>query len=84
MNEIEKGRVAINRRVMSYLHAQPAKTYEQVAESLGVSRWRVLMVASAMGISRKTGPKPKQASNKSRLPTISPETPSERQGGHLP
>ncbi len=83
MNEIEKGRVAINRRVMRYLQAQPAKTYEQVAESLEVSRWRVLMVASAMGISRKTGPKPKRAS-KAKLPTISPQTPSERQGEHLP
>jgi hypothetical protein len=83
MNEIEKGRVAINRRVMRYLQAQPAKTYEQVAESLEFSQWRVLMVASAMGISRKTGPKPKRKS-KAKLTAISPETPLERQGGPLP
>jgi hypothetical protein len=83
MDEIEKGRVAINRRVMRYLQAHPTRAYDQVATHLGVSRWRVLMVASAMGISRKTGPKPKRA-DKAKLPTISPETPLERQGGPLP
>jgi hypothetical protein len=62
MNEIEKGRAAINRRVGRYLQTHPARTYEQVAAKLGVSRWRVLMVASSLGISRKAGPKPKRAS----------------------
>jgi len=40
-------------------YAHPAETYEQVARTLGVSRWRVLTVAAGLGISRKTGPKPK-------------------------
>jgi len=62
MNEIEKGRAEIKRRVKRYLQTHPTRTYEQVATELGVSRWRVLMVASGMGISRKTGPKPKRVS----------------------
>ena len=62
MNEIEKARSAINQRVGRYLQTHPTRTYEQVAAKLGVSRWRVLMVASSLGISRKTGPKPKRAS----------------------
>jgi len=71
MNEIEKGRAVINRCVGRYLQAHPTRTYEQVATKLGVSRWRVLMVASSLGVSRKTGPKPKRAS-KAQLPTMPP------------
>ena len=59
MNEIEKARATVNERVSAHLKANPSETYEQVAESLGVSRWRVLTVAAGLGISRKTGPKPK-------------------------
>ena len=81
MNEIEKGRMAMNRRVMRYLQTPPAKTYDQAAAHLGVSRWRVLMVASSLCISRRAGPKPKRASE-AKLPTMPPKTPLERQGGH--
>lgn len=59
MNEISKARAKVNEQVSRYLQTHPAKTYEQVARSLGVSRWRVLTVAAGLGISRKTGPKPK-------------------------
>lgn len=59
MNEIAKARIKVNEQVVRYLHAHPAKTYEQVARSLGVSRWRVVTVAAGLGISRKSGPKPK-------------------------
>ena len=62
MNEIEQGRTAINERVGRYLKAHPNRTYEQVAVTLGVSRWRVLMVAASLGITRKTGPKARRAS----------------------
>lgn len=61
MDEIEQGRTAINERVGRYLQAHPNRTYEQVAVTLGVSRWRVLTVAASLGITRKTGPKPKQS-----------------------
>lgn len=59
MNEIANARASINQRVASYLQAHPTSTYEQVAKALGVSRWRVLTVAAGLGISRKTGPKPR-------------------------
>lgn len=59
MDNIAKARAAINQRVARYVVAHPDETYEQVARSLGVSRWRVLTVAAGLGISRKTGPKPK-------------------------
>lgn len=69
MNEIDRARSAINRRVGICLLSHPAMAYGEVAVKLGVSRWRVLMVASRLGISRKTGPKPKQA-----LSTMLPKT----------
>ena len=59
MNEIAKARAKVNGQVARYLRAHPDETYEQVARTLGVSRWRVLTVAAGLGISRKTGPKPK-------------------------
>jgi hypothetical protein len=59
MNEIERARTRVNEQVALYLKANPAETYEQVARTLGVSRWRVLTVAAGLGISRKSGPKPK-------------------------
>jgi hypothetical protein len=59
MDSIAKARTKINEKVGRYLQSHPAKTYEQVARTLGVSRWRVLTVAAGLGISRKTGPKPK-------------------------
>jgi hypothetical protein len=59
MNEIEKARTKVNEQVARYVLAHPAETYEQVARTLGVSRWRVLSVAAGLGICRKTGPKPK-------------------------
>jgi len=59
MNEIAKARAKVNEQVARYLQAHPEKTYEQVSRTLGVSRWRVLTVAAGMGISRKTGPRPK-------------------------
>ena len=57
MNEIAKARINVNQKVGRYLQSHPTKTYEQVAQTLGVSRWRVLTVAAGLGISRKTGPK---------------------------
>ena len=59
MDDIAKARAKVNEQVARYLHAHPDETYEQVARSLEVSRWRVLTVAAGMGISRKSGPKPK-------------------------
>lgn len=59
MDRIAKARAAMNQGVARYLEAHPDTTYEQVAKALGVSRWRVLTVAAGLGISRKTGPKPK-------------------------
>lgn len=59
MNEIAEARAKVNEQVARYLQAHPEKTYEQVARTLGVSRWRVLTVAAGLGISRKSGPKPK-------------------------
>jgi len=59
MNQIAKARAEVNEQVARYVLAHPAETYEQVARTLGVSRWRVLTVAAGLGISRKTGPKPK-------------------------
>ena len=59
MNEIEMARLRVNEQVASYVLAHPGETYEQVARTLGVSRWRVLTVAAGLGISRKSGPKPK-------------------------
>jgi hypothetical protein len=58
MDEIERARAVINSRVEHYLKAHPSEMYEQVAAELGVYRWRVQMVASRLGISSKTGPKP--------------------------
>ena len=59
MDNIAKARAAMNQRVARYVVAHPAETYEQVAGTLRVSRWRVLTVAAGLGISRKSGPKPK-------------------------
>ena len=59
MNEIAKARTKVNEKVGRYLQAHPTKTYDQVARTLGFSRWRVLTVAAGLGISGKTGPKPK-------------------------
>jgi hypothetical protein len=59
MDNIAKARAAMNQRVARYVVAHPAETYEQVARTLLVSRWRVLTVAAGLGISRKSGPKPK-------------------------
>jgi hypothetical protein len=59
MDDIAKARAAMNQRVARYIVAHSEETYEQVARTLGVSRWRVLTVAAGLGISRKTGPKPK-------------------------
>lgn len=59
MDDIAKARTAVNQRVARFIAAHPEETYEHVARTLGVSRWRVLTVAAGLGISRKTGPKPK-------------------------
>lgn len=59
MNEIEMARARVNEQVARYVLAHPAETYEQVARTLAVSRWRVLTVEAGLGISRKSGPKPK-------------------------
>jgi transcriptional regulator of acetoin/glycerol metabolism len=59
MNKIAKARAKVNEQVARYLQAHPESTYEQVARTLGVSRWRVMTVAAGLGISRKTGPKPR-------------------------
>lgn len=59
MNEIAKARMKVNKQVARYVQAHPTETYKQVARTLGVSRWRVLTVAAGLGISRKSGPKPK-------------------------
>ena len=83
MDEIQKGRAAINLRVRRHLLTHPNRTYAQVAAKLGVSRWRVLMVASSMGISRKTGPKPKQA-GKAQYSAEPPKTPPGRPDGAQP
>jgi hypothetical protein len=45
----------VNEQVARYLQAHPGKTYEQIARTLGVSRWRFLTVTAGLGISRKTG-----------------------------
>jgi hypothetical protein len=58
MNDIADARARVNQRVARYLQSHPYLSYSQIAEKLGVSRWRVLMVAAGLGISRKTGPKP--------------------------
>ena len=58
MNEIANARAKVNERVGRYLRSHPLKTYEQVARTLLVSRWRVLTVAAGLGITRKSGPKP--------------------------
>jgi hypothetical protein len=59
MNDIEKARVLINKRVAEYIQSHPSLPYSQIATALEVSRWRVMSVASGMGISRKSGPKGK-------------------------
>jgi hypothetical protein len=59
MDDIEKARAKINKRVAGYIQSLPDMTYVQIAQALGVSRWRVLTVASRLGIARKTGPKRK-------------------------
>ena len=59
MDSIAQARAAMNQRVVRYVVAHPEVTYEQVARTLGVSRWRVLTVAAGLGINRKTGPKPR-------------------------
>ena len=59
MDNIAKARAAMNQRVARYVIAHPTETYEQVARTLQVSRWRVMTVAAGLGISRKTGPNPK-------------------------
>jgi hypothetical protein len=59
MDDIAKARAKVNELVARYVLAHPTETYEQVALKLRVSRWRVLTVAAGLGISRKTGPKPK-------------------------
>jgi hypothetical protein len=61
MNNIDKARLQINNCVAEYIQSHPDVSYGQIAKTLGVSRWRVMAVASGMGISRKTGPKRKQA-----------------------
>lgn len=64
MNEIENARTVVNERVGFHLQAHPEETYEQIARTLGVSRWRVITVAAGLGISRKTGPKPRLRKNR--------------------
>ena len=59
MDNIERARAKINKRVAGYIQSLPDVTYVQIAQALGVSRWRVLTVASRLGIARKTGPKRK-------------------------
>lgn len=59
MNEIANARAKVHEEVALYLRAYPAETYEQVARTFGVLRWRVLTVAAGLRISRKTGPMPK-------------------------
>jgi hypothetical protein len=59
MDGIAQARAKANEKVGRYLQSHPTKTYEQVARSLGVSRWRVLTVTAGLGIQRKSGPKPK-------------------------
>ncbi len=59
MNDIETARAQINKRVAEYIEAHSETTYSSMAKALGVSRWRIQTVASGMGVSRKTGPKPK-------------------------
>jgi len=59
MDDIAQARMKVNEQVARHLHAHPEETYEQVARTLQVSRWRVMTVAAGLGISRKTGPKPK-------------------------
>jgi hypothetical protein len=59
VDDIAEARAKINERVAGYLRSHPDLSYTKVAETLGVSRWRVLMVAGAIGISRKSGPKKK-------------------------
>jgi hypothetical protein len=60
MTEIAKARTMVNQRVARYLQSHPYLSYSRIAEKLGVSRWRVLTVAAGLGVSRKTGPKPRQ------------------------
>ena len=60
MNDIAMARARVNQRVARHLRSHPGVTYSKVAAELGASRWRVLMVAAGLGISRKTGPKPTQ------------------------
>jgi hypothetical protein len=59
MDNIAKARAEMNQLVARYVVAHPDQTYENVAQTLEVSRWRVLTVAAGLGISRKSGPKPK-------------------------
>ena len=61
MNDIEKARARINQRVAEYIQSHPDVSYSQIANALEVSRWRVMAVATGIGISRKTGPKTKHA-----------------------
>ena len=60
MNDIEKARAKINERVAGYIQSHPDVPYCKIAQTLEVSRWRVLTVASGLGINRKTGPKQKK------------------------
>jgi len=61
MDDIEKARAKINEHVALNLQSFPEITYRQIAQALGVSRWRVQTVASGLGITRKPGPKRKNA-----------------------
>jgi len=57
MNEIAKARADVNQRVAEYIRSHPDMSYNQIAQNLDVSRWRVITVAAGIGITRKTGPK---------------------------
>jgi hypothetical protein len=61
MNNIEAARLQTNNCVAEYIQSHPNVSYGQIAATLGVSRWRVMAVASGIGITRKSGPKRKQA-----------------------
>ena len=49
MNDIAMARARVNQRVARHLRSHPGVTYSKVAAELGVSRWRVLMVAAGLG-----------------------------------
>jgi hypothetical protein len=63
MNDIADARARVNQRVARYLQSHSHLSYGQIAAEMGVSRWRVLMVAGGLGISRKTGPKNRRETN---------------------